>query len=221
MKCPQIIKEAWITKQSDAMGRAVQKGILSISNAAKAAKKLKLKPRFLKRLGSGSEGIAKLMTHPIHGTAVNKIFNPQSPLFNKELIRDKVKILKKMKGQGYPLYYGKGPVDNSIIIEHLKGKVGDTHFFDRKRLLSGLKIKWNTFMRTGKLTSDYTLSPSNMIKMRDGTYKVVDFFPVTKNLKSLKDTKRILLAMSPIIAGSYIINRKKEKLRKLQTLGVK
>jgi len=215
MKCPEIIKEAWITKQSDAMGRAVRKGILSISNAAKATKKLKLKPRLLKTLGTGMEGTANLMTHPVHGTAVNKIFNPKSQLFNKGLIHDKAKILKKMKGKGYPLYYGKGSGKNSITMEYIQRGSGDIlddiMDFTPQRIRAALKIKAKTFMRTGKLTSDYIRNPLNMIKTPSGKYKVIDFLPITKNLrqtpmfiKQKQDAKYLRKQVKKIIMNKQI-----------------
>jgi len=187
MDCPRNI-----IKQADALSRAFQRGTINLKSITKASKGLKLRPRFLKTLGTGVEGTANLMSNPTHGTAVNKIFNPKSPIFHAGLISDKINIMKKMKGRGHPIYYGKGTNNNSILMEYIQGKPGGGGINtipygikpDIKATLAGLKIKGDTFLRTGKVTSDYALNNhSNIIRMANGNYKVIDFIPHTKNLK--------------------------------------
>jgi len=179
MRCPIMLKLS-NNKRADAMTRAFSKGIVSLKNVAKASKKLKLKPRTLKSLGSGAEGSAYLMNHPKHGLAVNKVFNTKGSLYHPDLIKDKVNIMKKMKGKGVAKYYGKGYGDDAMMMEYVKGKPAD--YLSKDSITSGLKTKVNVFMRTGKVTSDYVRNPSNMIKMPSGKNKVIDFLPNTKSL---------------------------------------
>ena len=100
---------------SDAIGRGYGRGEVSEDSWAEAARKLKLKPRKIKTLGQGGEGVANLMTDPDHGVAVWKGHDPTSRFYSKGHFDAKAEVFRKAQGSQeygkyFTDYYGSHPV---------------------------------------------------------------------------------------------------------------
>jgi len=80
-----------------ALVKAYRSGKVSLKAVEEASKVLKNKPRQLKHLGTGGEGVATLMTNPKHGANVMKSFDTESNLFSPENFYTKQKVWKATK----------------------------------------------------------------------------------------------------------------------------
>lgn len=108
-------------KYSDALARAVAKGLISEDAAGRVAQQLKLKPRALKVIGEGYESINQLRTSPDHGLQVAKIFKDDELFWSPEGFARRAKIMERMKGNPFfAEYYGKHPTKPIIYQEYLK-----------------------------------------------------------------------------------------------------
>lgn len=194
-----------MAKHADAMSRAFAKGIISARDAAAATKRLGLKPRFLKTLGSGAEGTASLMTDPTQGLKVMKAYNPLGPLFSNSSFANKVKTSRSLnRNPMFAKYYGR--VQNKPVTFHeyvptvspqtpynvdFTGNIGSfvkqqysqaaSQLGGKKNVIKRITIPSikNKIMGRGLMT-DITLNQGNRINGPDGT-KIIDFLVKDKN----------------------------------------
>lgn len=156
---------------------------LPIQSAGRAAKKLNLKSRFIKRLGTGKEGVADLMigSRFPKGVGVAKSYDLKSPWVNPSAIKVKSKILEqvaKPQKTHFAKYYGKHKSKPITYHEYINPKRKRS---SEKKLIDILAAQLTTRATTGKNIGDIHFD--NVVGK-----KVVDFMARGKILTKAQKT---------------------------------
>lgn len=114
------------------MIRLMQEGRLPLEAGAKASIDLGLKPRTIRYLGHGGEGLAHLMTSPTHGVQVSKTYNIKGPYYSPKLIEDKARVWRRGKDSGFfAEYYGTHPTKPITYHEYVPNAPSTLNLEDR------------------------------------------------------------------------------------------
>ena len=97
-------------------------GKLTDAMAAEAGKYSR--SRFLKRLGSGMEGVVDLMSHPSEGLAVRKIYDTNSKWFSPKVFKRKVEAQGRLGGERMARLYESDPRKFATWSEYVKPSEG-------------------------------------------------------------------------------------------------
>lgn len=169
---PVILKEA-----ADWMVKALRQGQIGIDDVMNATKKLHLRPRFLKDIGQGAEGVAKLHTDPVHGVAVHKAWDPFTRFYTDGRFEGRHQLAKKLtKGNNdlFAKYWGKD-----------KGRLVTKHQFigDPKKLDYTVAKRTNPRGRSG--ASDRQ-ALKDLISLQEGHPKYrSDYHKAKEHMSSL------------------------------------
>jgi len=165
--------------------KLLRKGELTIDQAANVAKKLRLNPRSVTGLptAKGSEAVSTLVTHPDAGLAMQKAFDPESPLYSKGLLDQRINVAKKLEDHpSMAKYLGKHRRDVPVVYqEFVKGPTLSEKF--KAQTIKGSKSKNMPILkdlnRTAKKRGVGTLHDLNLSNVVIGETgpKVVDFLP--------------------------------------------
>jgi hypothetical protein len=147
-----------------------------VKNLEEVAHKLNLHPRAIDKLpiAKGSEAVVTRVVHPKHGIAVQKVFDPKSPLVGKKTVEQKIDVMQKLKDHpSMAKFLGKHRNKNLPVIyqEYVKGPSGGAYIKKHPEIKSLQRLA-----RKRGLGSLHDLNPSNVI-MSGKTPKVVDFMP--------------------------------------------
>ena len=227
-----ILKKAGLDKTSSTrMIRMVQAGKLSAESAGRASKKLNLKPRYIKFLGKGGEGISDLVTYPgaPTGLAAKKTYNIGGGLYSDALFKYKDKQWSALgSNKNFANYYGKDKNKKPIAYhEYIKGDQRAEHLLAVNpvgeaidALLAtgvGNKIKKSiAFLKNykkypnvqianaaGKAAKEVKI-PIGDVLLNPGNIinnKVIDFYPKNQKILSTTPVNRYIAMSRKIIMG--------------------
>ena len=170
---------------SPALIKAYRKGLISREVLEAAVKKLKLKPRFVEDLGQGFEGVAELHTNPRRGFHVEKVHDPESPLFSEKLHKEKRKINATMiDDPRFADYYGKKKAGLPVTKHEYVREGGEIPFdsgaTDIRGDISGRDTPFLRETNLNKYLMSRGLSPVRDTYMNHGNVingRVIDFIP--------------------------------------------
>lgn len=129
-KISSLTKQASLYKTAtNKMVKLFQAGRLPLESLSEASKLLQMKPRELKVLGEGGEGIVHLMTSPQHGLQVRKTYNPHGHLPVDKNISTKEQLYNVLKDHPdlpgadlFAKYYGRDAKLPITYHEYIKGE---------------------------------------------------------------------------------------------------
>lgn len=163
----------------------IAKGKISTNKAIKMYKSLPAemqKVRKIRKEGRGAEGIADLVLHPNKtGVAIQKGYDPKTPFFHVDTLKDKEVILENFGGKhGLVNFYGKHPKNERVhYTEYIKNKPVDvqTARIERRDTIQNIRNLSDDLEKTPRFSQDGMIKDVLSNKENMINDKIIDFMP--------------------------------------------